>query len=105
MSVVDDEPGAPAVRCIGFAEFAHDLEPGIEAKAVAADTFRQQYPGKARIEHFLDRLARYLPGLFRLSRARGKFRRERSRELYDPFLGYNRRIQHSPIITDMDGRR
>src|SRR5580692_761580 len=76
MTVVDDETCAPAVGGVGLADLAHNVEPRLEAEPVAADLFRQQDASKARIEHFLNRLRRDSPRLFRRLCALGEARRE-----------------------------
>ena len=56
MSVVNDQARAPAVRRVGLAQLAGDVEPFLEAEPVTADPLRYEDAGEAGIEHILRRL-------------------------------------------------
>jgi hypothetical protein len=47
MRMMDHQAGAPAMRGVGLADFAHHLEPGVETEAIAAEPRRDEYAGDA----------------------------------------------------------
>ncbi len=55
VGVIADETGAPAVRAVGLADLAHDIEPGLEAELMAAIALGRQYARKSGVEKLLCR--------------------------------------------------
>ena len=54
MRMMNHQARAPGVRGVGFADFAHDLEPGVEVEPVAAEPRRDKNAGDAGGEQRVD---------------------------------------------------
>ena len=83
--MMNHQTGAPAVRGVGFGDLAHDLEPGVEAEAVAAKSRRDQNSGNAgakeRVDRFPRQRARRLSRRGAVAKARGQFAHARHHRL------------------------
>jgi hypothetical protein len=65
MWVMDHQAGAPSVRCVCLADFAHHFEPSLEAKAITSEPRRDENAGDASGEQRVNRFTRHYPRLFR----------------------------------------
>jgi hypothetical protein len=65
MWVMDHQAGAPSVRCVCLADFAHHFEPSLEAKAITSEPRRDENAGDASGEQRVNRFTRHCPRLFR----------------------------------------
>ena len=64
MRMMNHQAGAPAMRSIGLADFAHHLEPGVEAQSIAPEPLRNENAcnagGQQRIDASARQRARFL---------------------------------------------
>jgi hypothetical protein len=65
MWVMDHQAGAPSMRCVCLADFAHHFEPSLEAKAITSEPRRDENAGDASGEQRVNRFTRHCPRLFR----------------------------------------
>ena len=61
--VMDEQARTPAMRCVGGADLAHDLEPGVEPEPVTTEASRNQDARQARVDELGNRLGRHPPRL------------------------------------------
>ena len=59
--VMDQQARTPAMRCVGGADLAHDLEPGVEPQPIAPTARGNEDARKPRVHEFRDRLGRDPP--------------------------------------------